>query len=116
MSLENYSVSQGGLREGREGGREGSGRVERGKEEGAIQFDIVDYTHTHAHTNTRTGHIPIDVCFVQRVRTQLPSRSFFTRKKVAQGLPLKSEDRDKIFLLARNPDEFYKTIINLQVL
>ena len=71
-------------------------------------------THTHTHT-PHTDHIPIDVCFVPRIRQLLPSRSLFSRKKVPQGLPLKSEDRDRIFLMARNPDEFYKTIVNLQV-
>ena len=75
------------------------------------------HTHTHAlvHTHTLTDRHPIDVCFVQRIRQLLPRVSLFSRKKVPQGLPLKSEDRDRIFLMARNPDEFYKTIINLQV-
>ena len=60
-------------------------------------------------------HVPIDVCFVPELRRSLPNRPFFTRKKVPQGLPLKDVDRDRIFEMAKNTDNFYHIMVQLQV-
>ena len=62
-----------------------------------------------------TDHSPSDVCFNQRIRAALPHRSIFSRSKVHHGQVLKSEDKDTIFQLAMNSDEFYRTIVKLQV-
>lgn len=60
-------------------------------------------------------HLPIDVCFDISLRRYLPSRPFFSKKKVPQGLPLKDTDKYRIFGLAQNPDNFYHVIVQLQV-
>lgn len=67
------------------------------------------------HSLIALDHSPYDVCFNQRIRHAIPHRSIF-RPKVHQGQVLKSEDKDAIFQLAKNSDEFYRTIVKLQVL
>jgi ankyrin repeat protein len=54
------------------------------------------------------------VCFNHELARKLPHRNLFGRKKQAAGQPLRSEDRERIFQLARQPDSFYSLIINLQ--
>ena len=61
-----------------------------------------------------TDHTAIDVCFSQEIRRYLPNRPLF-RRKITTGLPLKSDDRDRIFQLAAQADAFYKVVVQLQV-
>ena len=59
--------------------------------------------------------MPEDVCFNQDLARKLPHRPLFGRKKLATGQPLRPEDRERLFQLARQPASFYPLIISLQV-
>lgn len=65
--------------------------------------------------NVPSGRIPEDVCFNPEVAKRLPHRPLFKKKKIVAGQPLRPEDKERVFQLASNPDNFYPLVVCLQV-
>ncbi len=68
--------------------------------------------HTHY-----IGYTPTAVClsYYPELKRFLPGRFTFKLKKLPQGLPWKTEHKDKIFELARSPSCFYQVALHLHV-
>lgn len=59
--------------------------------------------------------MPEDVCFNLEVAKKLPHKPLFKKKKIVAGQPLHPEEKQRVFQLASNPDNFYPVVVSLQV-
>ena len=62
-----------------------------------------------------SGRMPEDVCFNPEVARKLPHKPLFKKKKIVAGQPLHPEEKQRVFQLASNPDNFYPVVVSLQV-
>ena len=54
------------------------------------------------------------MCFNPEVAKKLPHKPLF-KKKIVAGQPLHPEEKQRVFQLASNPDNFYPVVVSLQV-